>query len=76
MVRESLRDTALRVERAIAMLPQESVIRDCDGKPLIAITNVKASEYVEGAITAMDLYELATAVLYLKLERKGKEGDQ
>jgi hypothetical protein len=75
MAIDSLRTTALKVERAVAALPQTSVIRDADGQPLIAITNIKATEYVDGVITASDLYELATAVLYLKLERKGKEGE-
>jgi len=40
-----------------------------------AIGNMNPTTIVEGYITAHDLYELAFAVLYHKLERVGKAGE-
>jgi len=69
---EEYRTIALRVERALAALPGEAVLRDPDGKPLISLPSPTASEQAPGPVTVAQVYELASAVLYANLERKGK----
>ena len=56
----------------LAALPGEAVLRDPDGKPLISLPSPTASEQAPGPVTVAQVYELASAVLYANLERKGK----
>lgn len=72
---EPLQDIALRVERALGNMSPDDQLLDPNGKPLIAKSNPASTKLVEGAVTAHDLYELAFAVLYNKLERIGKAGE-
>jgi hypothetical protein len=71
-MREELRTTAIRVERALANVPASTVIRQDKGKPLIAQAGNRANVTVEGVITAGDLYELASAILYLNIKREDR----
>lgn len=74
-MREDLRTTAIRVERALANLPVSTVITHGKGKPLIAQAGNRANVAVEGVITAGDLYELASAVLYLNIKREDRRDE-
>jgi hypothetical protein len=50
-------------------------LRTADGKLLVAIPSPTATETGEGVVTVSDVYEMASAVLYLKLsiERKSRD---
>ena len=74
-MREDLRTTAIRVERALANIPAGTVIRHDKGKPLIAQAGNRANVSVEGVITAGDLYELASAILYLNIKREDRRDE-
>ena len=69
---DEYRTIALRVERALAALPSDAVLHDHDGKPLISLPSPTASEQAPGPVTIGQVYELAAAVLYANLQRKGK----
>lgn len=69
---EDYRSIALRVERALAAVPGNTVLRLQDGTPVLAMSSTTATEQAHGLVTAGQVYELATAVLYANLERKGK----
>lgn len=71
-MRESLYHIAIKVERALSNTPLKTVLRGDGNKPLVAMAGNRAAVMVHGTVTAEDVYELATAVLYYKLERKGK----
>lgn len=72
---EPLQEVALRVERALGNMNPGDRLRGPNGDPLFAKSNPASTTMVEGYITAHDLYELAFAVLYHKLERVGKAGE-
>lgn len=69
---EEYRTIALRVERAFANVPPGMRLRFEDGSLVVAMPNTTVTEKAEGPITAEQVYELAAAVLYANLERKGK----
>ncbi len=75
MATNKLREIALRLERALGALPQDMPLRTADGKLLVAIPSPTATETGEGVVTVSDVYEMASAVLYLKLsiERKSRD---
>ena len=76
-MREDLRTTAIRVERALSNIPPKMVVRLDNGRPLMPHAGNRANVIVDGVITAGDLYELATAILYLNIKRedRGNEPD-
>lgn len=72
--RPTLELIALKVERAVGALPPDAIMHTDSGKPMESVSGKHTSVRADGFVTARDLHELATAVLYLKLVRKGKEG--
>lgn len=72
--RETLEHIALKVERAVGNMRPDAMIHTDSGRPLESMPGGHATIRAEGVVTASDLHELATAVLYLKLARLGKEG--
>ncbi len=71
--RDTLEYIALKVERAVGAMPPDAIMYTNSGKPLESMGGGHSTVRAEGVVTASDLHELATAVLYLKLVRKGKE---
>lgn len=69
---EDYRTIALRVERALASVEPGTRLRLDDGTLVSAMPTTTVAEKVHGPVTAEQVYELATAVLYANLQRKGK----